>query len=134
MPSTRFYPWLSLALRVVCAAIIGQTLFFKFTGAPAPVEMFTKLGVEPWGRLGAGVLELVAITLLFCPQSAARRVGVALTLATMSVAIGLHLTILGVVTDSDGGLLFGLAWTVAIAAAGCGWLEGRTGSARFVRK
>ena len=49
---------LGLAARLVAAAILAQTLFFKFTGAPEAVHIFTTLGVEPFGRIGLGVVEL----------------------------------------------------------------------------
>ena len=40
---------LTWTAQVVAAVILGQTLFFKFTGAPEAVELFTTLGVEPFG-------------------------------------------------------------------------------------
>ena len=52
---------LSWILRLVVAAILVQTLFFKFTGASVPIHIFETLGAEPWGRIGTGVLELVAV-------------------------------------------------------------------------
>jgi uncharacterized membrane protein YphA (DoxX/SURF4 family) len=50
--------------RIIAALILLQTLFFKFTGAPESIELFTKLGAEPWGRIGTGVLELAASLLI----------------------------------------------------------------------
>lgn len=96
--------WLA---QIAAAAILGQTLFFKFTGAPEAKFIFTTLGVEPWGRIGAGVTELIAVVLLLVPRTAI--FGAALGIGLMIGAIGSHLTKLGIVVKDDGGLLFGLA-------------------------
>jgi putative oxidoreductase len=65
--------------RIVAAVILLQTLFFKFTGAEESVYIFTKVGMEPWGRYGSGVVELIASILLLFPCRAwlggAARVG-----------------------------------------------------------
>src|SRR4030095_2641451 len=97
----------SWILQVVVAAILLQTLFFKFTGAEESVYIFTSVGAEPWGRVGSGVVELIAAALLLIP--ALVPYGALLTLGTMSGALLSHLTILGVEVKGDGGLLFGLA-------------------------
>src|SRR6266550_9550584 len=94
-------------LRVVAAVILLQTLFFKFTGAPESVYIFSKVGLEPWGRIGSGVAELIAAILILFPPTT--WLGAGLALAVMAGAIFSHLTILGVVVMDDGGLLFGLA-------------------------
>ena len=92
---------------VTAAVIMGQTLFFKLTGAPEAVHIFTTLGVEPWGRWGTAALELIAVVLLLIPRAAPA--GALLGVGLMVGAIGGHLTKLGVVVQDDGGLLFGLA-------------------------
>jgi len=56
--------------RIVAAVILGQTLFFKFTGADESIYIFTKVGLEPWGRYGSGVAELIAVGLLLTPRFA----------------------------------------------------------------
>jgi len=99
------------ALRIVAAVILLQTLFFKFTGAPESVYIFSKVGLEPWGRIGSGVAELIAATLILFPPTT--WLGASLALAVMVGAIFSHLTILGIVVMDDGGLLFGLALAVA---------------------
>jgi putative oxidoreductase len=104
--------WLA---RVVAAAILLQTLFFKFTGAKESIYIFTTVGQEPWGRYGSGVVELVASVLLFFPGLTA--VGALLALGVMSGALFFHLTKLGIVVQEDGGLLFALAVTVWVASA-----------------
>lgn len=97
--------------RVAAAVILLQTLFFKFTAAPESVYIFTKVGLEPWGRIGSGAAELIAAILILIP--ATTWLGAGLALAVMAGAIFSHLTVLGVVVMNDGGLLFGLALAVA---------------------
>lgn len=97
--------------RVVAAVILLQTLFFKFTAAPESVYIFTKVGLEPWGRIGSGVAELIAAILILIPPTT--WLGASLALAVMAGAIFSHLTVLGIVVMDDGGLLFGLALAIA---------------------
>jgi putative oxidoreductase len=106
---------LSWALQLTVAAILLQTLYFKFTGAEESVYIFSTLGVEPWGRLASGVVELVAAVLLLVPATAP--FGALLTMGLMAGAIGSHLTILGIEVRGDGGLLFGLALTALAGSA-----------------
>jgi hypothetical protein len=111
---------LSWALQIIVAAILFQTLFFKFTGAAESVYIFSKLGLEPWGRIGSGVVELIAVILLLVPTTVT--IGAILALGTISGAIMSHLTKLGVVVinsdgTSDGGLLFALALIVFAGSA-----------------
>lgn len=103
---------LSWVVRIVPAAILLQTLFFKFTAAPESVYIFETLGMEPWGRLGSGVAELAAALLLLAPSK--KIYGALLALAVMAGAIGSHLTKLGIEVQGDGGLLFALAWAVVV--------------------
>jgi putative oxidoreductase len=109
-----------LLLRITAAAILLQTLYFKFTGAEESVYIFTALGAEPWGRLASGVAELVTAVLLIVPGTAS--IGGLLALGVMSGAILSHLTILGIDVRGDGGLLFALAVLVWLAAAGVVWI------------
>lgn len=104
---------LSWVCQLIAAAILGQTLFFKFTGAPESVYIFEQLGAEPWGRIGSGLLELIAVILLLIPRTGA--LGGLLAMFLMLGAIGSHLTTLGIVVQDDGGLLFGLG----IVTFGC---------------
>jgi uncharacterized membrane protein YphA (DoxX/SURF4 family) len=106
---------LSWILRIVAAVILLQTLFFKFTAAPESVYIFTKVNAEPWGRIGSGVIELIAAILLLWPRFT--WLGSVLTLATASGAILSHLTLLGIEVQGDKGLLFGLAITIFVASA-----------------
>jgi hypothetical protein len=106
---------LSWALQVAVAAILLQTLFFKFTGAPESVYIFTTVGAEPWGRYGSGVMELVAAALLLIPGTVA--IGALLAVGVGVGAVVSHLTLLGIEVQGDGGLLFGLACVVLVASA-----------------
>lgn len=106
---------ISLICRAAAAVILLQTLFFKFTAAPESVYIFSKIGLEPWGRIGSGVVELIAALLLFVPRL--HWFGAALAIGVLSGAIISHLTVLGIVVMNDGGLLFFLALiTVACCA------------------
>lgn len=101
--------------RLTAAVILLQTLYFKFSGAPESIYIFTKIHMEPWGRYGTGVVELIASILLLV--SCRAWLGALLALGVISGAIFFHLTILGIVVQDDGGLLFGLAVTVFVCSA-----------------
>lgn len=109
-------PWLvvSWLCRVGAAVILLQTLYFKFTGAEESVYIFTKVGLEPWGRYASGVAELFAAALLLFPRTS--WLGAVIAAGVMAGAIGSHLTKLGIVVKDDGGLLFALAVGVFLAA------------------
>jgi hypothetical protein len=98
---------LSWIAQLAVAAILAQTLFFKFTAAEESVYIFRTLGLEPHGRIGSGVAELIAVILLLHPRTAA--LGGLLTLAVISGALVSHLTKLGIEVKGDHGLLFSLA-------------------------
>lgn len=103
----------SWIFQLLAAAILLQTLFFKFTAAPESIYIFETIGMEPWGRVGSGVIELLAGILLLWPAKA--WLGAILGLATISGAIFFHLTSLGIVVQGDGGTLFYLAIVVFIS-------------------
>jgi putative oxidoreductase len=101
--------------RLLAAIILLQTLFFKFTASAESVYIFTKVGMEPWGRILVGILELVAGVLLIMPRTA--WMGAILALGLMVGAIGMHLTLLGIEVRNDGGYLFFLALIVTVCSA-----------------
>lgn len=103
------------AARLVAALIMLQTLYFKFLGQPESVYIFSTLGVEPWGRIGSGVIELIASSLILIPRTS--WIGAGLALGVMAGAILAHLTILGIEVQGDGGYLFFLAVAVAASSA-----------------
>jgi putative oxidoreductase len=119
---------LSWACRIVAAIILLQTLFFKFTAAPESIYIFTKLGVfihtyvplasisgvEVSGRIGSGIMELIAAVLLLTPRFV--WAGAVLAMAATGGAIVSHLTFLGIEVQGDKGLLFFLAITVFVTS------------------
>mgnify|MGYP006863458150 CR=1 FL=1 len=111
------------AAQILAAAVMGQTLYFKFSGAPEPIYIFETLGAEPWGRYGSGVLEAIAVLLLLIPRCAA--LGGALTMGLMAGALGAHFTKLGIVVLDDGGTLFGMALVTFAAATFVTWSRRR---------
>ncbi len=105
---------LSWVLRIIGAIILLQTLFFKFTAAPESVYIFTKVGAEPWGRIGSGVVELIAAILILTPRFT--WLGSLLAIGVMAGAILSHLTVLGIEVQGDKGLLFALALIVFVCS------------------
>jgi uncharacterized membrane protein YphA (DoxX/SURF4 family) len=91
-------------LRILAALIMLQTLFFKFTGAEESIYIFSQLGMEPWGRIGTGALELVASILILYPRTTF--LGAALGAGLMAGALFFHFTKLGIAVKGDGGQLF----------------------------
>lgn len=120
MGLTKTQKIVSWVLQLIAAAILFQTLFFKFAGAEESKYIFSTLGIEPWGRIGSGIVELIAVILLLIPSTVT--IGAILALGTISVAIMSHLTKLGIVVKNsdgttDGGLLFALAVVTFVASA-----------------
>ena len=107
---------LETVLAYACAIVLLQTLFFKFTGAEESRWIFEQLGAEPWGRIGSGVVELVAAIGLIIP--ALRLYGALLSAGTMAGAILSHIFILGITVKDDGGILFALASSLFIVYRG----------------
>jgi hypothetical protein len=113
----------SWGLRIIAAFILLQTLFFKFSGARESVYIFTALGMEPWGRIGSGVVELIASVLLLLPRTVV--FGALLSLGVITGAILSHLTKLGIALPAvdDHGELFALAVLVFLCSAGALYLH-----------
>jgi uncharacterized membrane protein YphA (DoxX/SURF4 family) len=104
--------YIPLALRIFVAIILIQTLRFKFTAHPDSVYIFQKVGLEPYGRIGIGILELVAGILLLVPKTV--WAGATLTLGIIGGAIFMHITKIGIEVKNDGGILFFTACTIFI--------------------
>ncbi len=100
--------------KLVAAVIMLQTLFYKFTAAAESVFIFTKLGVEPWGRIMTGIFELIAAVLILVPKTS--RIGAIIATIIMTGAIASHIFILGITIMGDKGLLFCLALIVLAAS------------------
>ncbi|MHA4740787.1 DoxX family protein [Dyadobacter sp. MSC1_007] len=102
-------------LRIVPAVILLQTLFFKFSAAEESVYIFSKLGIEPWGRIGSGVAELIAAILILIPATTG--IGAFIGLGVIAGALVSHLTLLGIEVLGDGGQLFIYALIVFLSSA-----------------
>jgi len=118
MNTQKIFYWAS---RIIAVIILGQTLFFKFSAAEESVAIFSKLGAEPWGRIGSGVVELVACILLLINSTA--KWGGLLAFGVMTGAIASHLFVIGIESAGDGGYLFILAWIVLLCSAYVLWVN-----------
>ena len=96
--------YVPIGLRIIIALILIQTLRFKFTAHPDSVYIFTKVGLEPYGRIGIGIFELIASILILIPKTI--YIGSLITIGIIGGAIVMHLTKLGIVINGDNGLLF----------------------------
>lgn len=94
-------------LRLTVAVILLQTLYFKFTASEESVYIFAALGMEPYGRIGIGLLELIVVVLILIPKST--WIGALLGCGVMAGAIVGHILVLGFEVKNDGGALFILA-------------------------
>jgi len=106
---------MSWICRIVVAFILFQTLYFKFTGAEESKYIFSTVlspELEAFGRIGSGLVELIAVFFILIPRTV--WLGALLALGTISGAILSHLTKLGIEVKGDGGLLFALAVTVFV--------------------
>ena len=112
MTAKNIFMWV---LRLISAYILLQTLRFKFGADPESVYIFTKVGMEPWGRIGSGVVELIASVLILIPRTTA--FGALMAIGTMSGAIFFHLTKLGIEVMGDGGQLFYMGVAVWVSSA-----------------
>ncbi|MBL7877800.1 MAG: DoxX family protein [Cyclobacteriaceae bacterium] len=116
-----FQPVFYWGARLVAAIIMLQTLYFKFSGSEESVYIFSMIGMEPWGRIGVGVFELIASVLLLIPSGV--WLGAILAIGLMVGAIGMHLTILGIEVMDDGGQLFIYAVVVTLCSCYAFWLS-----------
>ena len=121
VPARRRVLIASWIAQFVAAGILIQTLFFKFTAAEESVLLFSQLGVEPWGRLASGVIELGASLLLLLPATAA--IGGVLAANVMIGAILSHIFVLGINFNGDGGALFMMAVVVFAASLAVAWIR-----------
>lgn len=101
-----------LVIRVIVAIILVQTLRFKFTAHPDSVYIFSTLGLEPFGRIGIGVVELIASILILIPKTV--WLGAGISVCALSGAVYFHLTTLGIEVQGDGGTLFSMAFITLI--------------------
>ena len=112
---------LLLFLRIFIAIILLQTLRYKFLAHPDSVYIFSSLGIEPYGRIGIGVMELIASILLFPKRTT--WLGALLSVSLMAGALFSHLTQLGIEVKNDGGTLFYMALLTWILSLTVLWEE-----------
>jgi len=110
---TTVFTWI---LRLTAALILLQTLFFKFTASEESVYIFSTLGMEPYGRIGSGIIELIAAILILMTRTTL--LGALLGAGVMLGAIFSHIFVLGVEVKNDGGLLFILAIITFLCCSG----------------
>jgi uncharacterized membrane protein YphA (DoxX/SURF4 family) len=103
-------------LRIVASVILLQTLYFKFSGAEESIYIFTALGIEPYGRIGSGIAELLVVILIRIPKTT--WIGAIGGCGIMTGAVLSHLFVLGLVVKDDGGLLFSLAVITLLCCLG----------------
>lgn len=106
---------LLFVLRLIVAVILLQTLYYKFGAHEDSVYIFTTLGLEPYGRIGIGVMELIVSILILIKKTS--WAGALLTVGLMAGAIFSHLTQLGIEVKGDGGQLFYMAigtWVLSL--------------------
>lgn len=101
---TQLISWI---LKITASVILLQTLYFKFTGAPESIYIFSALGIEPYGRIGSGIAELIVVILLLIPKTT--WLGALGGCGVMTGALLSHLFVLGIEVKNDSGLLFALA-------------------------
>ncbi len=117
--------------RIIVSLILLQTLYFKFSAHPESVLLFTKLGVEPWGRIALGCIELVVgIGLLIPRMSLLASFGAT---GILSGAIVTHLAVIGIESNGDGGQLFFMALVAFIAAAVAFWTQWNERNTKKIR-
>ena len=130
-----FKEGLSWLLRITIAIIFLQTLYFKFTAHPDSVYIFSKLGVEPYGRIGLGIIELITSLLILWPRT--KSIGILLSLGIITGALFSHLLVIGTEVKGDSGTLFLLALVVLAAGTVLTLIhkdEVRTFIQKFVKK
>lgn len=113
--------YIPLIIRIVIAAILIQTLRYKFTAHPDSVYIFEKAGLGDVGRIGSGIVELIAAILILIPRTI--WLGALLTLGMISGAIVTHLTKIGIEVNGDGGTLFFMAILIFILSAITLWIH-----------
>jgi len=112
-----------LLLRFVVAIILIYSVHCKLTAHPNSVYIFTKVGLEPYGRISIGIIELISGILLFIPKTT--WISATLLLGIIGSAIMIHLTILGIEINNDGGMLFMIAIVTFVLSSIILWTKRR---------
>jgi hypothetical protein len=107
--------YLERSTSILSAILMLQTLYYKFSAAPESIYIFTELGIEPFGRIGIGIVELVASILLVFRKTSI--FGAILGIGVIAGAIFAHIFIIGIEVQNDKGVLFGLAFVIFVASS-----------------
>jgi len=102
-------------LKIIVVGILLLVMRLKFSGDPESVYIFTSIKMEPWGRIGVGILEGIACILILYRRTTGW--GALLTLILMTGAIFFHLTTFDVTIAADKESLFYLSIIVWICSA-----------------
>jgi len=104
--------YLSWTIRILTTFIIFQIVYFKLSGDPKCIYVFKKVGGEPIGRLTTGLIELLAGILLLVPTT--KIWGAIIAFLAACCCLYAHFTVLGIIINNDGGLLFAMTFSVFI--------------------
>lgn len=107
--------YIDVIVKIIAAFIMLQTLYFKFSASPESVYIFSKIGMEPIGRIGTGIGELIASLLILIPRTT--WLGAIGAIGLMGGALFFHFTVLGIIVMDDGGQLFIYACLVLLSSA-----------------
>ena len=108
-------------LQLIIAISHLQTLRFKFTAHHDSVYIFSQLNLEPYGRIGIGIFELIIAILILIPKT--KIIAGMLSIAVITGAIVSHLGPLGVEVQNDNGILFYFALFVLASTLLFLWLQ-----------
>lgn len=100
-------------LRIFIAYHLFETAYVKLSASQGAVDLFTMLGMEPYGRILMGIVELITVLLVLYSHTVG--IGALLGAGSMGVVILYHLTKLGVVMNGDASL-FIIACAVFLAS------------------
>jgi len=79
--------------------ILIYNAYVKLSSSPGAIQLFTGLGLEPYGRLLLGATEIFAALLIVYPPT--MKYGAVLGVILMSGVILIHLTKLGIALGGD---------------------------------
>lgn len=98
--------------QIIASLIFLQAAYFKFTGSPGAVYVYSLLGLDPLGRYLVGSLNILAAVSLLIPMTALY--GAALAIITVVPGIIIKAFRVGFVVEDDKGLSFGLDISVLV--------------------
>lgn len=91
-------------LVVIAAVILIYNAYIKLSSNPGAIQLFSSLGLEPFGRFTIGLLELAAAVLMIFPGTV--KYGAVLGSILMSGVIVIHITKLGIALNGNYSFFF----------------------------